>query len=683
MGNNKIFVTADASDKRSGAVLSFGETWEMARPVAFDSRTFKGAELNYPIHEKELLAIIRALRQWRADLIGSPIHVYTDHRTLENFHSQRDLSRRQARWMEFMSQFDTKIVYVKGEANTVADALSRTDFDDSSEADLHSTPPCDDDCDTITSLACPTDATPLMAAHCLAVTRIRDPIADPICTIMSVAVDIELLDSIRAGYTQDPWCSKFTSVTESIPGIVNKDGLWYIGSRLMIPRVGHIRERLFRLAHDSLSHFGFEKSYGSLRDAYYWPNMRKDLESAYIPACADCQRHKSRTSKVSGPLHPLPVPDNQFDSVGIDFVGPLPEEAGYNCIATFTDRLGTDVQLAPTRTNATAEEFALVFFDTWYCENGLPLEIISDRDKLFVSKFWKALHKLTGVKLKLSTAFHPETDGCSERTNKTLNQCLRFHVARNQKGWVRALPRVRFHIMNTINKSTGYSPFQLKTGRSPRLIPPLTTPDTGVEAEDVAAADIINQLANDTLDAKDNLLAAKLVQAANANKDRRPDPDYQVGQRVKLTTEHRRTMYLRSKEGRCAKFMPRFDGPYTITAVHKECSTVTLDMTTQPEVFPVFHTSEVEPYIENNAELFPERELARPGPIITADGHEEFYIEKIIDERKRGHGKQYLVQWSGHGDEDLRWLPGREVAECEALDRWLAQIDSPTTNTDT
>jgi hypothetical protein len=296
-----------------------------------------------------------------------------------------------------------------------------------------------------------------------------------------------------------------------------------------------------------------------------------------------------------------------LDSVAIDFVGPLPEENGHNCVVTFTDRLGTDIQLAPTRTNITAEDFALIFFETWYCENSLPLEIISDRDKLFVSKFWKALHKLMGVKLKLSTAFHPETDGSSERTNKTLNQCIRFHVARNQCGWVRALPRVRFHIMNTINKSTGYSPFQLKTGCSPRLIPPLVTPDSGVEAEDVAAAEIIANLQRDELDARDCLLAAKVTQAFNANKDRKPDPNYVVGQRVKLTTEHRRTLYLRTKEGRCAKFMPRYDGPYTIMSIHKECSTVTLDMSSQPEIFPIFHTSEIEPYVENDLELFPDR----------------------------------------------------------------------------
>ena len=106
-------------------MLSFGETWESARPVAFDSMTFKAAELNYPVHEKEMLAIIRALKRWRTDLISTPFLIYTDHKTLENFEKQKDLSCRQARWMEFLSQYNGKIVYVKGEDNMVADALSR------------------------------------------------------------------------------------------------------------------------------------------------------------------------------------------------------------------------------------------------------------------------------------------------------------------------------------------------------------------------------------------------------------------------------------------------------------------------------------------------------------------------------------------------------------------------------
>ena len=125
LDTNKIFVTTDASDKCTGAVLSFGPSWETARPVAFDSSSLKDAELNYPVHEKELLAVIRAIKKWKHDLIGCPFYVYTDHKTLLNFGTQKDLSRRQARWMEDLSIYDCKFVYVRGQDNTMADALSR------------------------------------------------------------------------------------------------------------------------------------------------------------------------------------------------------------------------------------------------------------------------------------------------------------------------------------------------------------------------------------------------------------------------------------------------------------------------------------------------------------------------------------------------------------------------------
>jgi len=168
--------------------------------------------------------------------------------------------------------------------------------------------------------------------------------------------------------------------------------------------------------------------------------MRRDLEQSYIPSFVDCQRNKSRTTKVPGPLHPLPIPENRADSVALDFIGPLPLDEGFDCILSIMDRLHSDVRIIPTNINISAEDLALLFFDHWYCENGLPLHLVSDRDKLFVSKFWTTLHKLMGVKLKLSTSYHLETDGSSERTNKTINQSIRYHIRRNQKGWVRALP---------------------------------------------------------------------------------------------------------------------------------------------------------------------------------------------------------------------------------------------------
>ena len=130
--------------------------------------------------------------------------------------------------------------------------------------------------------------------------------------------------------------------------------------------------------------------------------------------CADCLWNKSLTRKPISPLHPLPIPDDRGDSIALDFIGPLPLDDGFDCILTMTDHLGSDIRIIPTRLNINAEELALLFFNNWYCENGLPREIISNRDKLFVSKFWTALHKLTGVKIKLSSAYHPETNGSSE-----------------------------------------------------------------------------------------------------------------------------------------------------------------------------------------------------------------------------------------------------------------------------
>lgn len=156
----------------------------------------------------------------------------------------------------------------------------------------------------------------------------------------------------------------------------------------------------------------------------------------------------------------------------LDFVGPLSDDDGYNCIVAMIDRLGVDICIMPTRTDITAEEFASLFFEHWYCKNGLSLEIVSDRDPLFISAFWTALHKLTGVKLHMSMAYYLQTDSSSEYTNKTVVQSLQYYVSHNQKGWARILSKVCFDIMNSINASTGFSPFQLHIGHSPQLIPP-------------------------------------------------------------------------------------------------------------------------------------------------------------------------------------------------------------------
>jgi len=484
--------------------------------------------------------------------------------------------------------------------------------------------------------------------------------------------DKKILDTIHDGYKNDAWCKMLTSATLSLPNLELQDGLWYIGEWLIIPQTGNLRETLFLL-----SHFSFNKTYGSLRSSYYWPNMRQDLEQGYVPSCPDCQWNKSSTIKPYGWLHPLPIPDNRSDSVAINFIGPLPEDNNKNCIITLTDCLGSDIQLVPMRTDITAEDLTYLFFDKWYCKNGLPTEIVSDRNKLFMSRFWKALHKLTGIKLKMSTAYHPESDGASKWTNKMVNQVLQYHVERNQSGWVWALPRIRFDIMNTVNNSTGFSPFQLWMGQSPHIILPLVPATSSATVADVDTWHIIKCLEVDVMEVQDNLLKAKIAQSIQVNKHWTLSFPFTIGSHVCLSTLHWHNEYKSKGEKCIAKFMPHFDGPYTIIAIDEQHSTMMLDLPNCPNIFPTFHTSEVLPFVESDLSQFPSQKFLEPSPIITETGEEEFFIEKILDARRHGSGYQYLVHWRGYGQEHDRWLPGSELQDCQALDDWLASQTGP------
>jgi hypothetical protein len=158
---------------------------------------------------------------------------------------------------------------------------------------------------------------------------------------LEITSDASILAKIKAGYIDDEFCKRVAA--SKMKGWQQINGLWYIGDRLLILRVTDVRENLFRLAHDTLGHFSVDKSYASLRDTYYCLNMCCDLEQAYIPSCVDCLRNKSRTTKVAGPLHPLPVPDRRAGSIAMDFIGPLPIDSNADCILSITDCLGADI----------------------------------------------------------------------------------------------------------------------------------------------------------------------------------------------------------------------------------------------------------------------------------------------------------------------------------------------------
>jgi hypothetical protein len=210
-----------------------------------------------------------------------------------------------------------------------------------------------------------------------------------------------------------------------------------------------------------------------------------------------------------------------------------------------------------------------------------------------------------------------------------------------------------------------------------RIIPPLsqnTTSDLAnafpVSAECVLQ--LVNRIDAISHNAQDNLIATKTSQGEFANRRRCPDIPYAVGDRVLLSTLHRRRDYQSLDSSRVTKFMPRFDGPYTILHANLAHSTYKLDLPNSPNICPTFDASELLPFHANDDSLYPSHRLQRPPPVMN-DSIEEWVIDRIVAAHIRGRGWQYKVKWAGWGDENICWLPGSELHDSAALDLWHSE----------
>ena len=201
--------------------------------------------------------------------------------------------------------------------------------------------------------------------------------------------------------------------------------------------------------------------------------MSPDIQ-AFCKSCITCQKSKPLTQKPYGLLNLLSVPSKPWDVIGVDFMGPLPESkdrnGNYDSITMIIDLLTAMVHLVPSRIDYTTKDIAELMFHEVYRLHGLPRAIISDQDILFTSLFWTHLNKLIGICQKMSSAYHPETNGSTERANRTIGQILRACIGPNQKDWVMQLPAIEFAINAAQSKSTRYAPFFLNTGQMLRAM---------------------------------------------------------------------------------------------------------------------------------------------------------------------------------------------------------------------
>jgi hypothetical protein len=217
-------------------------------------------------------------------------------------------------------------------------------------------------------------------------------------------------------------------------------------------------------------HPGISKTIQLMERLHWWPQMRRDI-TEYIKGCADCQRHKVNTRPTKAPLQPIyPKPEAMpFETIALDFIVKLPVSQGFDSILTITDQGCTKAAIfIPCNEDITAEETTALYIKHVFAHFGLPTKVISDRDPCFMSKFMQEACKVTGVKHTPSTAYHPRTDGQSERSNQWLETAIQFITDQKQKNWAPYLPIAQFAHNNWPSDTTRKSPFFLLMGFNPR-----------------------------------------------------------------------------------------------------------------------------------------------------------------------------------------------------------------------
>jgi len=290
---------------------------------------------------------------------------------------------------------------------------------------------------------------------------------------MSLVVQPSLIDRIKEKQTQDEFLQKIRdkiTVDHDSDFRVDDQGLLKFGDRLCVPADSGIKEEILAEAHRApyTVHPGSTKMYKDLKLTYWWPGMKKEVAD-YVAKCLTCQQVKAEHRLPAGKLQSLPIPVWKWERITMDFIVGLPRsQAGHDAIWVIVDRLTKSAHFIPIHTVWTGERLAQVYLGEIVRLHGVPASIVSDRDTRFVSHFWKSLQEAMGTRLDFSTAFHPQSDGQSERTIQTLEDMLRACVIDYQGSWPQFLPMAEFAYNNSYQASIQMAPFEALYGRKCR-----------------------------------------------------------------------------------------------------------------------------------------------------------------------------------------------------------------------
>lgn len=440
-------------------------------------------------------------------------------------------------------------------------------------------------------------------------------------------------------------------------------GLLFDGKgRMRVPADAALRVRILAELHDGATgaHCGRDRMLAEMQRRFEWRGMAGDVES-YVLTCDACQRNKHSKQLTPGLLMPLPLPEDPCVHWTTDAVSGLPKsKRGFDAIQVYVDRLTKLKRFAAAHTSDGSVQLAGTTLRAIIGTHGMPKSMVSDRDPRITARFWRELSRLLGSEVNLTTAYHPQSDGQSEREIQTLITALRGYVNAMGNDWDEFLPALELAFNSKQQASTGAAPFTLVYGTDARL--PIDCALDDARPATVPAATHRAERMQKALD-----LARSRAEIAQSKQKRLADRHRRLqllkpGDRVLLSTDG---LHLRSGTH---KLTARYIGPFDVVGSVND-NAVTLAL---PPLLGALHStfniSRLKLY-RNGRALFPARpqRLPQPPAVQTdSNGAASYEVECVLAQRGAAGRRELLVRWKGYGAEDDQWQPRSQLIRSAA-----------------